>query len=61
MDGDVVAIRDLSVYAQGLYKVQLSSGKQISESRRVDVRADVDPATGEVRFYVDPLDIDKLR
>jgi len=54
-------IRDLSVYAQGVYKVQLSSGKKLSASHRVDVKAKVDPATGEVRFYVDPDELDVLR
>ncbi|OIQ79535.1 hypothetical protein GALL_387250 [mine drainage metagenome] len=61
MTDDTTKISGLSVYAQGAYKVQLSSGKQTREKHRVDLRADVDPATGAVRFYVDPEDLDKVR
>lgn len=61
MTDDTTELNGLSVYAQAIYKVQLSSGKQIRENHRVDLRAAVDPATGAVRFYVDPEDLDKLR
>lgn len=51
----------LSVYASGTYPVELSVGKRISGRHRVPVRASVEISTGEVRFYVDPEQIDILR
>lgn len=51
---------DLAVFAQGVYRVQLSSGKKLSESSRVDVHARIDPATGEVHLFVRPEDLHKL-
>jgi len=51
----------LSVYASGVYPVELSVGKCINGHHRVPVRASVEVATGEVRFYVDPEAIEILR
>jgi len=51
----------LSVYASGIYLVELSRGKRISARRRVPVQASVDVSTGEVSFYVDPEGIEVLR
>lgn len=50
----------LSVYAQGVYPVQLVC--QTPEGiRRVDVRARVDVSTGRVEFCVPPDQIDRVR
>lgn len=43
----------LSVFAQGVYPVEISAGKRINGKHRVPVLASVDASTGEVRFYVD--------
>ncbi len=51
----------LSVYASGIYPVELSVGKRISGRHRIPVRASVEVSTGEVRFYVDPDGIEVLR
>lgn len=53
-------IDGLSVFASGVYAVELSAGKRINANHRVPVRASVDVSTGEVRFYVDPEAIDIL-
>ncbi len=53
-------IHDLVVYASGTYPVELSKGKQISEARRVKLKASVDCETGEVSFSVDKDDLKKL-
>jgi hypothetical protein len=53
-------IDDLSVFASGVYPVELSAGKRISGHHRVPVRASVDVSTGEVRFHVDPGSIEVL-
>jgi len=53
-------IRDLSVYAQAVYLVELSRGKKINAARRVPVKATVNPKDGEVKFYIDLKDIGKL-
>lgn len=58
---DNAHLSGLSVYAAGMYPVELSFGKRISASRRVPVRATVDVSTGEVSFYVDPAGIEVLR
>jgi hypothetical protein len=54
-------IDGLSVFAQGVYPVELSVGKRINGNHRVPVQASVDAATGEVRFQVDLEGIDILR
>ncbi len=54
-------ISDLSVFASGVYPVEISAGKRINASHRVPVRASVDVSTGEVRFHVDPDGIEVLR
>lgn len=54
-------ISQLSVYASGIHPVEISVGKRISQTHRVPVTASVDAATGEVRFYVDPNGIERLR
>jgi hypothetical protein len=53
-------IDGLSVFAQGVYPVEISAGKRINANRRVSVKASVDVSTGEVRFYVDPEEIQIL-
>jgi hypothetical protein len=54
-------LNGLSVHASGVWPVELSVGKRINASHRVPVQASVDPATGEVSFYVDAKAIDILR
>ena len=54
-------INDLSVYAQAVYIVELSKGCRINAAKRVPVKASVNPKTGEVKFYVDQKEIEKLR
>ena len=54
-------LRGLSVYASGVYPVELSAGKRINGHHRIPVRASVEVSTGEVRFYVDPEGIEILR
>ena len=51
----------LSVYASGVYPVELSVGKRINGDHRIPVRSSVEVTTGEVRFYVDPEAIEILR
>ena len=51
----------LSVYASGVYPVELSVGKRINGHHRIAVRASVEVSTGEVRFYVEPDGIEILR
>lgn len=51
----------LSVFASGVWPVEISAGKRINAVHRVPVRASVDVATGEVRFHVDSEGIDILR
>ena len=41
------------VYAMGVYRVELSDGKQISGNKRLPLFARVD-STGKVEFYVEP-------
>jgi len=53
-------IEDLVVYASGVYPVELSKGKSISQTKRIKLKASVDCETGEVSFYVDKDDIKKL-
>jgi hypothetical protein len=43
----------LRVFANGVFPVELSSGKRVNSRHRVPVWASVDATTGEVRFYVD--------
>ena len=54
-------ITGLSVFASGVYPVELSAGKRINAEHRIPVHASVDVSTGEVRFFVDPDVIDALR
>lgn len=54
-------LKDLSVFASGMYAVELSDGKKINQSHRVALKASVDPTTGKVEFYVDPAEIPRLR
>ena len=51
----------LSVYASGVYPVELSVGKRINGHHRIPVLASVEVTTGEVRLYVDPEAIEILR
>ncbi|WP_157962375.1 hypothetical protein [Homoserinimonas sp. OAct 916] len=50
----------LSVFASGVYPVELSVGKRVDAQHRAAVRASVDLSTGEVRFYVDTEAIEVL-
>lgn len=54
-------INGLSVFASGVFPVELSAGKRINANHRVPVRASVDVSTGEVRFFVEPEAIEILR
>ncbi|CAN5317386.1 MULTISPECIES: hypothetical protein [Microbacteriaceae] len=52
-------IEDCDVYAASSYAVAVSHGHRVKQ--KIDLKARVDTATGEVTFYV-PLDkIDTLR
>lgn len=51
---DKSQIDGLSVFANGVFPVEISAGKRINASHRVPVLASVDVSTGEVRFSVDP-------
>ena len=46
-------ITGLSVFANGVFPVEISVGKKINARHRVPISASVDASTGEVRFYVD--------
>lgn len=54
-------IQGLAVYASGSYPVQISRGHRIMAAHRADLTAEVDPETGEVRFFVKLEDLPKLR
>ena len=54
-------INGLSVFASGVFPVEISAGKRINAQHRVPVQASVDATTGEVRFYVNPEAIEKLK
>jgi hypothetical protein len=43
----------LRVFANGVFPVEISTGKRINSRHRVPLSASVDATTGEVRFYVD--------
>jgi hypothetical protein len=60
MNGLTKKIEDLVVYAYGVFPVELSKGKAISQTKRVKLKASVDCETGEVSFYVDKGDIKTL-
>lgn len=52
----------LQVYAQGTFPVEVSKkGMKSKPAERVPLLAQVDPVSGEVRFYVDPKRIGDLR
>ncbi|THG32643.1 hypothetical protein E6C70_12945 [Glaciibacter flavus] len=59
MDEDDVT--ELSLFAGGVYLVELSSGRHVSDKRRVPLRASVDEKTGEVRLFVDPESLSRLQ
>lgn len=46
-------IDGLSVFASGVFPIEISAGKRINANHRVPVLASVNVSTGEVRFYVD--------
>lgn len=54
-------ISGLSVFASGVWPVEVSVGKRIDAGHRVAVHASVDVSTGEVRFSVDPEGLEVLR
>jgi hypothetical protein len=54
-------LNDLSVFAHGVYAVELSDGKKLNRGHRVALKASVDPTTGKVEFSVDPAEIPRLR
>lgn len=51
----------LSVFASGVWPVEISVGKRINAVHRVPVTASVDETTGEVRLHVDSEGIEILR
>ena len=50
----------LHLFASATFPVQLAESVQYKASRRLDIRAEVDPDTGEVRLFVDPEDLARL-
>jgi hypothetical protein len=50
---DETELTGLSVFANGVFPVEISVGKRINARHRVPVSASVDASTGEVRLYVD--------
>lgn len=44
----------LRLFASATYPVQLASAVSYRQKDRLDVHAEVDPETGEVRLFVDP-------
>ena len=44
---------DLPVWADGVYRVEISDGEGASRERRVPLFAQVDPTTGKVALYVE--------
>lgn len=57
-DSDLV--EDLSVYAQGVYRVELSKGKRISSEGRCGVKAAVCPVCGDVSLTADPSELARI-
>jgi len=57
---DSELVEDLSVYAQGVYRVELSKGKRISSAGRCGVRAAVCPTCGDVSLTADPTELDRM-
>lgn len=47
-------IDDLSVFASGVFPVEISVKKRINASHRVPLQASLNVLTGEVTFSVDP-------
>lgn len=52
-------ITELDVLAQGTFPVEV--GRRSRLRKRVPLQAQVNPKTGEVRFFVDPDSVDDLR
>lgn len=55
---DKKTIDNCDVYASGSYQVEISHGHRIM--KKLPLKAKVDCDTGEVTFYVDKSEIDKL-
>lgn len=53
-------ITGLRVSAAQSYVLELSDAHTMSTKRRAKVKAAVDVETGEVRFYIDPAEVQKL-
>ncbi len=51
-------ISGLDVFAESSYRVQISRGRKWRKSKRLNVKARIDPETGTVTLYVDK---DRLR
>lgn len=47
----------MKLFASATFSVQLADSVQYRSKRRLDVHAEVDPRTGEVRLFVDPKDL----
>lgn len=56
-EGSTPDFVSLDLYAAATYHVQLSDGLNYRSRNRLDVKAHVDPATGEVRLFVDKADL----
>lgn len=48
---------DMQLFASATFPVQLADSVQYRSKRRLNVRAEVDPQTGEVRLFVDLPDL----
>jgi len=57
---DSELVEDLSVYAQGVYRVELSKGKRVSAGGRCGVKAAVCPTCGDVTLSADPTELQRI-
>jgi len=57
---DSELVEDLSVYAQGVFRVELSRGKRISSTGRCGVTAAVCPTCGDVSLTADPSELGRM-
>lgn len=53
-------IDEVSVYAMGTLRVELSEGKKVSATRRAPLFARVDVKSGRVELYIDEKGVGKL-
>ena len=57
---DSEMVEGLSVYAQGVYRVELSQGKRVSSAGRCGVKAAVCPTCGDVSLTADPSELGRM-